>query len=255
MTRDTLFHMYKPFRESLIERHEFYVRQASSRLLSQFDNIEDDAIRAAENWLERASQHFDPDRDDPGAFYEQAGNEEIGFYTLLTEIHEQTRLSVVAGMFHEWDKQFREWVAREIKHWHDGEALVTQIWAQTPHGIAEFFASVGWDYRQTSYYEVIDACRLVVNVYKHGEGNSLEDLKSRFPRYLPNPLPVEFSFGAAHHINYQDLKVNDEDIRQFADAITAFWNDVPEYIFDDSISKLPEWFKKAWKKDGRTLDC
>ncbi len=137
MTRDTLFHMYKPFRESLIERHEFYVRQASSRLLSQFDNIEDDAIRAAENWLERASQHFDPDRDDPGAFYEQAGNEEIGFYTLLTEIHEQTRLSVVAGMFHEWDKQFREWVAREIKHWHDGEALVTQIWAQTPHGIVD----------------------------------------------------------------------------------------------------------------------
>lgn len=67
-----LMQMWKPYREFLIQQHRFYVNEASTRLMSQFDNINADADKAAEAWLERRGELFDPDRDDEGAIYEEA---------------------------------------------------------------------------------------------------------------------------------------------------------------------------------------
>src|SRR3954471_14093989 len=99
MSDNLLFHMWGPFRQSLIKGHLFYVEQARKRLLSQFDDMEADADRAAEEGLEQSGQHVDPDRHDPGDFYEAAHNVGIEFYGLLSDLRDQTRLSVVAGMF------------------------------------------------------------------------------------------------------------------------------------------------------------
>jgi hypothetical protein len=60
------FKMWEPFRQSLIKGHLFYVEQAQKRLLSQFADMEADADRAAEEWLEQSGKFFDPDRHDPG---------------------------------------------------------------------------------------------------------------------------------------------------------------------------------------------
>lgn len=116
MSRYVLFQMWEPFRQALIERHKFYVYQARTRLLSQFDDIEGEADKAAKDWLELASQRFDPDRDDEGAIYEAANDEGIACYQLLKDMHGDIRLSVVAGMFHQWDKQLRDWTMREVLH-------------------------------------------------------------------------------------------------------------------------------------------
>ncbi|WP_034299018.1 hypothetical protein [Herbaspirillum sp. RV1423] len=253
MSRYALFQMYGPFRQLLIERHEFYVRQARSRLLSQFGDIDGDAERAGKEWLERSGRHFDPDRDDEGAFYERAHDEAISFYTMLTEMHEQTRLSVVAGMYHEWDKQFRDWTVREIHHWHQGDKVAAKIWAQTNDNLADLFVGLRWDYRKEPYYEVIDTCRLVVNVYKHGKGNSLDELNQRHPGYFSSPFP-NFHDLTRRHIDYQQLKVSDENITVFAEAITAFWKAVPENIMNDVVGDLPKWFGKAWLKDRESAD-
>ena len=118
MSGKVLFHMWEPFRASLIANHQFYVDQSRKRLLSQFDNIEPEADKATEEWLERSNSRFDPDRHDPADFYETAHEVGIEFYGLLSDMRDQTWLSVVAGMFHEWDKQLRGWLVREIGHWH-----------------------------------------------------------------------------------------------------------------------------------------
>jgi hypothetical protein len=253
MSRYAIFQMYEPFRQSLIERHEFYVRQARSRLLSQFGDIDGDAERAAEEWLERSGRYFDPDRDDVGAFYESADEEAISFYTMLTEMHEQTRLSVVAGMYHEWDKQFRDWTVREIHHWHQGDEVGAKIWTQNSENLADLFAGLKWDYREEPYYQMIDACRLVVNVYKHGKGNSFDELNLRHPSYFPSPFSNLPDLNW-RHIDYQQLKVSDENITEFAEAITSFWKAVPERIMNDVDGDLPRWFEKAWLKDRESAD-
>lgn len=250
MSRDVLVQMWEPFRQSLIKGHLFYVEQARQRLLSQFDDIGADADRAAEEWLEQSSQHFDPDRHDPGDFYEAANDVGIEFYGLLSDMREQTRLSVVAGMFHEWDKQLRQWLAREIQHWHWGGNATLKIWSADFGQIADLLESFGWNFRSADYFRTLDACRLVVNVYKHGEGKSLDELRNRFPEYLYDPF--NGSGGALSDTKYRDhthLKVSDDQFQTFSDAILAFWRDVPENVVDSQVIDVPDWFDKAILKD------
>ncbi|MCM3609416.1 hypothetical protein M4D49_28430 [Cupriavidus pauculus] len=55
MSGQVLFHMWDPYRQSLIEGHRFYVEQARKRLLSQFGDIEREASAAADAWLDKAA--------------------------------------------------------------------------------------------------------------------------------------------------------------------------------------------------------
>ncbi|WP_177418380.1 hypothetical protein [Pseudomonas sp. LS-2] len=64
----------------MIQQHRFYVNEASTRLISQFDNINADADKAAEEWFERRGERFDPNRDDEGTINEEAESVAIEFY-------------------------------------------------------------------------------------------------------------------------------------------------------------------------------
>ena len=70
MSRGPLFYMDGPLRQLLLTSHSFYVEQARKRLLSQFGDIEAEAHKASEEWLNQASHCFNPDEHDPGDFYE-----------------------------------------------------------------------------------------------------------------------------------------------------------------------------------------
>lgn len=250
MSGYTFFQMWGPFRQSLIEGHLFYFEQAQKRLLSQFEGIEVDAEQAGRDWLEKNSRNFNPDRDDPGDFYEKAHDVSIGFYELLGEMRDQTRLSVVAGMFHEWDKQLRDWLTREIHHWHRGDNAALKIWSADFRQIAELLESFGWNLCTTDYFQALDACRLVVNVYKHGKGKSLDELKDRFPEFLADSLAgLE---GMSLDMSYRDhthLQVSDDQLKAFSEAILAFWRNVPANVIDSQLTEVPDWFGRAIMKD------
>lgn len=235
MSAYALFQMSSSRRQSVIGKHLFYVEQAQKRLLSQFHNIESEADRAAEEWLEQSERLFDPDRDDPHHFYEAANDVQAEFYELLSDMREQTRLSVVAGMFHQWDKQLRDWLTSEVQHWcDDDKAIMKTIWLDDFGKIAESLESLGWNVRGPDHYRTLDACRLVVNVYKHGQGKSLDELKSKFPEYLDDPSKASGRFfSGKNYREHTNLKVSDEQLQAFSEAIVAFWKDVPENVFDN----------------------
>ncbi|QKV17075.1 hypothetical protein [Oricola thermophila] len=250
MSDYVLFQMWKPFRKSLIKRHHFYVEQARKRLLSQFEDIEADANKAAKVWLEQNHARFDPDHHNPEDFYEAANDAGIEFYELLSDMREQTRLNITAGMFHEWDKQLRDWLVREIEHWHSGDNTRLKVWSADFNQIADLLESFGWKIRATTYFRALDACRLVVNVYKHGEGKSLTDLRQNYPEYLDDPLKGTGSvFTGPKYPDHTNLKVSEKQFQGFSDAIVAFWQDVPEDVFESQIKTVPDWFGKAILKD------
>lgn len=250
MSDYVLFQMWGPFRQSLIAGHQFYVEQARKRLLSQFDDIETEADKAAEIWLEKSSDRFDPDRHDPGDFYEAAYDVGIEFYTLLSAMRDQTRLSVVAGMFHEWDKQLRDWLVRQIQHWHHGGTAALKVWSADFLQIAELLEALGWPIRSTACFQSLDACRLVVNVYKHGKGKSLDDLKLKYPEYLRDTFSaVSGGFSGSEHRDHSDLKVSDAQLQAFSDAIVSFWQGVPENILKSEVTDLPGWLGNAILKE------
>jgi len=93
-------------------------------------------------------------------------------------------------------------------------------------------------------------CRLVVNVYKHGDGRSLNELRSVCPEYLDDPFGgLSGEFSDPKYKDHTHLKVNDEQFQAFSDAILAFWRDVPNNVFERQINNVPQWFENAVIKD------
>jgi hypothetical protein len=247
-----VFQMGSGYRESLIRAHQFYVNQAKSRLLTQFSNISAEADKAEEDWMtERAKRFFDPDRDDPSELYEGAEDAGIEFYQLLTEMQERTRLSVIAGFFHEWEKKLRQCLADEINHWHRGKLTKERIWKANFEEIYDLLESFGWALKSTSWFSALDACRLVVNVHKHGDGPSLASLKAAYPKFLVHPLAGTGLRLTPRwdRLTHEHLQVNDADLEEFADAVASFWREIPENVVDSQVVALPSWFVKVLEKD------
>ena len=245
--KQPLFDMWGPYRASLIKSHNFYVEQAKKRLLSQFENMNEEADRYGEEWLEQQGEYFDPDTDDPSDYYEPAMDASIDFYQMLDNMRKNTRLSVAAGMFHEWDKQFRDWTAKEVWHWNQGEEVKKAIWKVRFEDLIDLFEGVGWPIRSKSYFAALNRCRLVVNAYKHGDGVALEEIRKGHPEFLTQTL--SFGDDPLKYANHEDLKIEEAHIDEFADAIREFWNDVPERIpYADNLP-APDWFAKAQEKD------
>ena len=247
------FQMWEPSRKQLIKAHTFYVEQAKERLITRFENIEDEANKEMDTWLKEANHLFDPDRHDPSDFYEQANDIGVEFYELLTEMRDRTKLSVIAGMYHEWDKKLRDWLWREIKRWHRGDTLWRKIWSVDFVSLMDLLEALGWNVTKTPYYEHLDACRLIVNVYKHGEGGSFESLRQRYPQYIQNNFSGPASYPwALSGADYTHLQTPDGSLDLFSQAIIDFWNDVPENVYSSTIDEVPTWFERAYNKDRKT---
>lgn len=239
-----LFYMPKERSAAIISNHVFYLEQAKKRLLSQFNDIEAEADKFGEAKLQEYAAYFNPEADNSAELQEAAYDKMCDHYQLLGEMRDRTRLSVVAGMFHEWEKQLREWTTREIRHWHDGASVKRAVWKEPLYKIIDLFESLGWEIKSQKYYASLDRCRLVVNAYKHGDGDSFDDIRNKYPEfiYCSDSAYIEY----ADHTN---LKVDDVHITEFSDAIIGFWKDVPEYIWEKETLTVPDWFGKAYNKD------
>lgn len=242
---ETLFHMWGPFRQSLIAKQRFYVEQAEKRLLGQFDNISAEAQQKSDDWLAQHGHLYDPDRHESGEFEEIAFDAGLSFFMSLSHLKERTYLSVVAGMYHEWEIQLREWLTRESRYWHGGEALKQAIWNANTNQIFDLFTGLGWKVCDTDFSQKLKACGLVVNVYKHGDGLSLQKLSANFPVYLDDPLQTEAGPIFGKYMNHTNLKVSIEQIHEFSEAILAFWSELPEYIKNSEEVTVPKWFEDA----------
>ena len=151
-----LFYMYEPFRESLINGHLFYVDQAKGWLLSQFNNLNEDAEKYAEKWLEERAHLFDSDRHSPGDFEERAYDESIGFYQMLSDMRNRTLLSIIAGIFQEWDKQLRGWLEKEVSHWLTSDAVKNTIWKVNFEDIIDLIDMAIVKTKIQDYYQSLD---------------------------------------------------------------------------------------------------
>jgi len=241
--------MWEPYRQSLMAEHRFYVEQARKRLLSQFDNISEEADKAADEHLNSISEFFDPDTHDQGDFYESANDKGIEFYQLLSDMHEDIRLSVVAGMYHHWEKKLKDWLLREMRHWGAGEAVKSCIWRQDFSGMVSLLASLGFDAKILPSHDHMNAMRLVTNVFKHGDGQSFSDLKVSHPEFVPDPLSFAGPEFSLTHLDYTNMRVTDEHLGLFSEAISTFWRAIPECIHLNGEVDFPKWFENAYQKD------
>lgn len=222
--------MRSGFKETLISSHLFYIDQAKKKILSQFEDIENEANVEAGRWLTQRGVEIDPTLEYDESFYNLEASIKGGYLDQLTIMMHQTRLSVVAGMIFEWEKQLRTWLVAEYKRLSYGEDKVKAIFNKNLDYLGKVLERHRCPVHDTTYFKKIAACHTVVNAYKHGNGKSFDDLKTLYPEYLQDPWQggdFSPSIGMSY-LNYRILFVTDLHIQEFSDAIIKFWKNVPD---------------------------
>ncbi|MCQ1856132.1 hypothetical protein [Neorhizobium galegae] len=250
MSRDrVLLHMWGPYRESLIEQLDFFKSQADTRLLSQFENLSEEAEKRAEDVLETMGKHFDPDRHDLSDFYDAANDASIHYYGLLDGMRDQAVLSVAAGLYHQFEIRLRDFLATEFQKYFHGDKLKQKLWRQVSGNIFDLLEGCGWDIRSEPFFAPIDACRLVVNVYKHGEGPSLDELKKKYPQFLRSIWGEGELDIMLRLVDHTHLTVKRDDVDRFHEGLRLFWLSAPEYTMFSHATDVPEWVVNAINAD------
>jgi hypothetical protein len=219
--------MYSAFRTHVIERHNFYVAQVRKRLFSQFLDIESEAY-AHGNEVYNSMGRYSSEDHHSAEYAEAAHEAEVEHYLVLHELHSQVILGALAGMYHQWDKELREFIARELRHTSTDETGKS-VWKANIVELFDLLKDFAWDCRSAAYFSTLDACRLIVNVYKHGNGKALEDLAKKYPQYLPG-YEVN-SNDLSYHLDHEMLTITEDQFGQLANAVRLFWEDFPERSF------------------------
>lgn len=221
--------MYDFVRASIIERHTFFVREAKNRLLNQFDDIETEAERYQEEaWQAAMQAPYYGDEPDMGDIAQGVTDAAAGHYMLLDEMRKQVRLSTTAAMFHQWDKELRKYLENELRHYIERDWITKHVWNGKTVEIFDLFEQFGWNVTASPFYKLIDACNLVVNIYKHGKGNALNRLHKTYPQYM-SKIGIR-SWTGTLYLDHSWLEVTDADFDEFAGAFEAFWTEMPDRL-------------------------
>ena len=209
--------------ERIIARHDFFMAQVKSRVFDNFSNLEDEADAAANDaWQNLMNQPSDGESD-PGDFAEVATEVGIDFYQYGMEMKRQVTLACLATLYHEWEKEVRSHLEREIHRWGLRTDKENQLWTAPVSDILDFLEKQGWNIKNKPSYELLDACRLIVNVYKHGKGTSFKTLKSRHPIYFKSDSYVVDP-------DYTDLELTEKEFDELGAAVRQFWQEFPRSL-------------------------
>ncbi len=230
MPTELQLYLWSGARAIFLDRHTFYVTQLKSRLLAQFDDLEQEADRFAEESFARMGRVVSYGETDPAEFAEAAYDEAVEHYLALVELRKQVLLGGLAGMYHQFDKQLREFIERELQHEVEPSWMERNLWAPPGDRVLDILEAFGWPVRSLPFYPQIEALQLVVNVYKHGKGRSLKELSEKYPDYVVDPVRAA---GFGHWrtaLDHEWLTVTDVQLDAFAAAIRDFWQAMPERL-------------------------
>lgn len=250
MTKEspTVLYMYMGLRESLISDHQFFVDQAKTRLLDQFNDlsIQSEAQKVSEETWEGIEGYYDPEKHDLLEFSEVADNQGHERYRLLSEMRDHTRFSMLAALFHSFEKSLKDWIARDLFTLFKSERMKKRVWAATVEELYTLLKEGGVDVRVSGIYKDLRDYQLVVNVYKHGEGRSLDELRKSAPQFImPDDDSGFYKSFPLEFFDHSYVRVTDEDFDRFTGAIAEFWKEIPTYIRTSAFKQFPKWLTDA----------
>lgn len=240
---ETVLYLPDMDKRYLLTPYKFYLEEARKRIFPPFADIEGEMKAHSEKWRQKAGQWFNPETDDEGSFTERAYDEGIAYGLMLDEMSMNVRLAVLAGLLHRWEKDLREWMVKELRHTVRHKNLKREIWRATIPSLTKLLDALGAEVTTQPHWPRLEAYCRVVNVYKHGDGPSLDALKEANPEYFGRwdpPLKRDWRY-----VDHSDMHITEEQFDELADTVTNFWKNIPERITkDDQKSKLPDWFAK-----------
>ena len=222
----------------LIEAHKFYFAEARNRLLPSFASIKDDAAKKEEEF------EYPEECDCIDTAYKP------DFHLLLSEMRDSTLLSVIAAMFHNFDKRIREWIVYSISVSVDKDKdedevctkLKNKVWTATFKKIVDLLTEIECLDNDESLIDKLLIYSNLVNVYKHGPGPAMDNLKESCPRFLKEDyeeIDSEEDWKLYHGDGLPLLKIDIEKVEDFYEIVLKLWNGIPaDFEFVIRISQI-----------------
>ena len=223
-------------REQKIECVNFFAQQVKSRVWDSFDDFDQQVQVHDEMYYRKFRSATGSEYFDEADIAEFAFDESIKFSELLYELRRDLTLASVAALYHQWEKDLKQFLSRELRYYAENS---DQVWKATPNDILGWLEKQGWSAQSYHWFPMLDACRLIVNVYKHGKGGSLDKLKNEHPQYLNHSNQTEDGHSDhkeldVTHLDFEDIYLTVEHFDQFVEAVKQFWSTFPEQLYLES---------------------
>ena len=223
--------MWSSERNHLLACHDFYMEQVKVRLLRNFDNMEEEADQINNKIYERLVA-LESEGGDMAARADIARHDGMEFYLLLSHMKTQTTLGALASLYHQWEKDFRGFMQRQLSASRDGDEVKDYFWKSktTFECLFNTIEKFGWPIRESSFFHLLDSCHLIVNVYKHGKGPALDALIKNYPQYLKGRYKDSAESSSLAAPRHEDLAVTEAEFDQIGEGIRQFWTDFPKRL-------------------------
>ena len=217
-------------RELRIESVNFFAQQVTSRVWNSFDDFDQQVRDHGEKYFRNFRSAAGSEYFDAADIAQFALDESIKFSELLYELRRDLTLASVAALYHQWEKDLKEFLSRELRYHAKNP---DEVWKYKPDDILGWLENQGWPAQSYHWFSMLDACRLIVNVYKHGKGRSLDRLKKEYPEYLGGLSEGGYSDCGEQdvsYLGYDNIYLTIEHFDQFVEAIKQFWSTFPEQL-------------------------
>ena len=219
-------YMWSETRKRILQRHDFYFAQTKARVLANFADIESDADDFVRMEYDRLGA---TGSEEPNSEWANERSQE--FWALLNDLRKQIFLGALAGCFHQWEKDLRDFLERELLRDFEQEGVKGEVWSKNFADAYDVLKQYGWDCSAGKFFARLEAGRLIVNVYKHGKGVSLDKLAKHHPEYLPRPSDSALSLRFNNAPDHKQVEVTEAQFDDIASAIRSFWEAFPERLF------------------------
>lgn len=217
-------HLNPLVRLLLLRSHKLFMEQARSRVLDNFSNIKiKEATEQARKELYEKLSRDGSENADMRRIAEQAENHDTDFYSTLHEVRGEIAFAILAALYHRWEKNLRWCIESNFGVVYDPTSSKKQFRQGDIEYLIDKLQQSGWDVRSEPWFWKIDACRLIVNVYKHGEGNSHKELVEKYPEFLKGDFDGDYEL----FFWQDDLLIKPEGFYAIADAFRQFWENFP----------------------------
>lgn len=228
MNSGVALHFCSANRAFAVGQHRAYVAGVMEKLVPAFENIEAEADQYANEVYERFGEMPGwEDGPDLADLADIAGDEGIGRYQDLVFVKGELIGFATGGMYHLWEKTLKSFLLRELGHYGLTDAGRKEIEQANYEKLSSWLKDMGFDFSIHPYADLLDICRLVANTVKHGDGASCQKLAEKAPELLRGPYGIELPFGKTRA---EELWIEPTKFKEFAEAIEAFWQELPERL-------------------------
>ncbi len=205
-----------------------YLRVIKEKLYPLFHDVDAEIEKEMAEVEDNLSRHFDPEWDDPADFYDMLYDKSIDYGISLCEINGYVALLSIAGLYHLWERRATEFLIREMARCWKEELLKITTFDDIRHNFLDY----GIKLENFNFYSNLNELRLVANAVKHGDGQSLDELRKTDAAILYDGGGQGEIHTGKYTISSIDLYPTKEHIDRYGDAVVQFW----EHTF--------------WAKDG-----